>query len=444
MKRAFVRARAVFLVIAAVSASSLFAGPKFTYNEGKSNCEITQSYQLWATYTRNVNDVPYTKNCADLFLKQGRVGLKGIAFPRLGYSTIFAFDNLGKDSLFTGSLGTAQATTNTTFQLYDLYMTYAVDTTFANITFGYFRPQTGHENIAPDAGVNSLDKGLTSTYLRSFLTGRTSGRETGVNVGGFYSRGPIGVAYNVGAFDPTQASISGTSGGARNWHPLLVGRLAISLFQPDMPSYRLSPEINFFGTRKGITLGGHYSYQKATDETWDTSAVKLTTSSTGQKSYSGLKYGGGFQKNGSFGGDFVANFLGLTVDGEYDVMSRKVNGCSYHSDSLKARAADFSDKVFHLRAGYDIPLPKDQFLEPAIMYTEFDGDAASTVYPGGIDHILDAGLNWYINKNNFKIAAHYLWQGGRSKSNYQSAAADAKGNVTMRGDMAAINFQVQF
>jgi len=48
---------------------------------------------------------------------------------------------------------------------------------------------------------------------------------------------------------------------------------------------------------------------------------------------------------------------------------------------VKASAANFTDRVYHIRGGYDIPLPKDQFLEPALMYTEFDGDAKSTVYP---------------------------------------------------------------
>jgi hypothetical protein len=428
-------------VVIGLSFACAWAGPKFTFNDGKSDCELWQSYQLWATYTRNVNDVPSTDSRADLFLKQGRVGVKGHALPFLSYSTLFAFDNLGKDQ-FTGSLGTGQATTNATFQLYDLYMTYALDSTFANITFGYFRPQSGHENIAPDCGVNSLTKGLTSMYLASFLTGRTSGRETGVNVGGFYGSKFIGVAYNIGAFDPIQGLIAGTDGGSRKWHPLAVGRLAISLFQADMPSYRLMPEINFFGQRKGITFGGHYSYQGATDETWDTSAVKYNAVT---KTYSGaVKYVGGFQKNGSFGGDFVANFMGLTIDGEYDAMSRSVNGISYHGGLVKASAVNFTDRVYHIRAGYDIPLPKDQFLEPALMYTEFDGDAASTLYPNGVDHILDAGLNWYLNKNNFKIAVHYIKQGGRPKSNYQSAAPDANGNVTVRGDMAAVNFQVQF
>lgn len=417
----------------------VLGGPKFTYNNGKSDCEITQSYQLWATYTRNLKDAPLTDSRADLFLKQGRVGFKGKALPSLTYSTLFAFDNLGKDQ-FTGSLGNAQATANTTFQLYDFNITYALDTTFANITFGYFRPQSGHENIAPDAGVNSLDKGLTSLYLRSFLTGRTSGRETGVNIGGFYGSPLFGIAYNIGAFDPTQALISGTDGGPRKWHPLMVGRLAASILQPDMTSYGLIPEINFFGTRKGITIGGHYSFQDTTDETWDTSAVKYDNA---KKTYSGLKYVGGFQKNESFGGDFVANFMGLNVDGEYDVMKRSVKGFSSHKDSVKAPAANFTDRVYHIRAGYDIPLPKDQFLEPAFMYTEFFSDAASTLYPGGYDRIFDAGLNWYLNKNNLKIALHYIKQGGKPKSNYQAAAPDAKGNVTVRGDMAAINIQVK-
>jgi hypothetical protein len=436
--------KSMVFVALGLSLTCVWAGPKFTYNEGKSDLELTQSYQVWATYTRNVNDVPATSSCADLFLKQGRVGVKGRALPWLSYSTLFAFDNLGKDQ-FTGSLGTGQAAANNTFLLYDLYMTYALDSSFANITFGYFRPQTGHENIAPDAGVNSLDKGLTSTYLRSFETGRTSGRETGVNVGGFYGSKFVGLAYNLGAFDPTQASIAGTDGGARKFHPLLAGRLALSLFQADMPSYRLSPEINFFGERRGITFGGHYSCQNATDETWDTSAIKVTTNTAGQRTYSGaVKYVGGFQKNATYGGDFTASFMGLTIDGEYDVMSRRVNGVSYHGDSVKAAAADFSDRVYHIRAGYDVPLPGGQFIEPALMYTEFDGDAASTLYPNGVDHILDAGVNWYLNKNKLKIAAHYIWQGGKPKSLYQSAAPDAKGNVTMRGDMAAVNFQVQF
>jgi len=63
-------------------------------------------------------------------------------------------------------------------------------------------------------------------------------------------------------------------------------------------------------------------------KTWDTSAVKYNAVT---KAYSGaVKYVGGFQKNGSLGGDFVGNFMGLNIDGEYDVMSRSVNGISYH------------------------------------------------------------------------------------------------------------------
>jgi hypothetical protein len=104
----------------------------------------------------------------------------------------------------------------------------------------------------------------------------------------------------------------------------MTGRLALSLLQADMPSYRLSPDINFFGERRGITVGGHYSRQGATDESWDTGAVKYDAT---KRVYSGaVKYTGGFQKNQTYGGDFVLSFMGLTVDGEYDLMTRKIKG----------------------------------------------------------------------------------------------------------------------
>jgi hypothetical protein len=415
------------------------AGPKFIYNDGNSNLEITQSCQIWGAYTRPYDDIPVTDSRADLFLKQGRVGFKGQVLPGLTYSTIFAYDNLGKDQ-FTGALGSAQATANSTFLLYDFYMTYALDSNFANITAGYFRPQSGHENIAPDAGVNSLDKGLTSLYLRQFLTGRTSGRETGVNVGGFYKTELVSAGYNLGVFDPNQQMIAGTDGGSRKWEPLTVGRIAVSAGQPDMSSYKLSPDVNFFGGRTGITLGGHYAYQGATDEAWDTSAIKYNATT---KVYSGaLKYTGGFASNKSYGADFVANFKGLNVDGEYDFMARELSGAAVHHDSVKAASVNYRDRVYHIRGGYDFPLSKGQFLEPAIMYTKFTGDAKSTVYPGGVDEILDAGLNWYIKKNDLKIALHYIHQSGQPVSNYEPVAPTAS-KKTVRGDMAAVNFQFQ-
>jgi hypothetical protein len=85
------------------------AGPKFTYNEGKSNLELIQTDQVWGAYTRPFDNIPATDSRADLFLKQGRIGFKGQILPGLSYSTIFACDNLGKDQ-FTGALGSAQTT----------------------------------------------------------------------------------------------------------------------------------------------------------------------------------------------------------------------------------------------------------------------------------------------------------------------------------------------
>jgi hypothetical protein len=433
------RFRGVFLLLSSFFVANVSAGPKFTFNDGNASLEITQTYQVWGASTWPVDNIPATDSRFDLFLKQGRLGFKGKILPSLSYSTIFAFDNVGKDQ-FTGALGSAQATTNNTFLLYDLYLTYALDTNLANITVGYFRPQSGHENIAPDGGVTSLDKGLTSLYLRQFLTGRTSGRETGINIGGFWNSGLISAAYNAGVFDPNQQMISGTDGGSRRWDPLGVARLALSVGQPDMPGYRMSPEINFFGDRTGITVGGHYAYQGGTDVTWDTSAVKYDNT---KKVYTGsVKYLGGFNSNSSYGIDVVANFMGFTADGEYDFMSRSVSGASYHHDSVKTASASYTDHVYHIRGGYAFPIAKGQFLEPAVMFSRFVGDTKSAIYPGGLDQVIDAGLNWYINKNNLQIALHYIRQSGNAVSNYEPTVPTAT-KKAVRGDMVAADFQVQ-
>ena len=72
----------------------------------------------------------------------------------------------------------------------------------------------------------------------------------------------------------------------------------------------------------------------------------------------------------------------------------------------------------------------------------YAGDAKSAVYPNGRDEILDAGVNWYINKNNLKIAVHYIHQAGKPVSNYEPTAPTAS-KKTVRGDMAVVNFQFQ-
>ena len=417
------------------------AAPKFTFNDGKSDLEITQSYQIWGVYTRAIDNVPVTDSRADLYLRQGRLGFKGKVLPSLSYSALFAYDNIGKDQ-FTGTISSPQASPNTTFQMLDLYMQYALDVSSTFITFGYMRPQTGHENIAPDAEIISIDKALTSTYLRSFETGRSNGRETGLNIGGFHTWDWFSALYNVGVFDMNQVQITGTDLGSRTWNPLLTTRAALSFGEPDMKSYKLSPEINAFGNSKGITIGGHYAYEGKTDETWDTSAIKYDAT---KKVYSGaLKYVGGFGKtNVTYGGDFVANFFGLNIDGEFDFLKRELVGISYHHDSVSTPSVTFTDQVFHIRAGYIFALPNKQFVEPAFMYSQFAGDDLSVLFPSGEDKVIDAGVNWYINKNNLKLSLHYVNQSGKPKSLYQTAAPTKTGAVTKRGDMVIVGFQVQ-
>ncbi len=89
--------RTLSIATIAMAASTLWAGPKFNFNEGQSSLEITQTYQLWGAITPSTDNSPDTDPRIDLYLKRGRFGFKGQAMPGLSYNTVIAFDNVGKD-----------------------------------------------------------------------------------------------------------------------------------------------------------------------------------------------------------------------------------------------------------------------------------------------------------------------------------------------------------
>jgi hypothetical protein len=74
------------------------------------------------------------------------------------------------------------------------------------------------------------------------------------------------------------------------------------------------------------------------------------------------------------------------------------------------------------------------------MYTRFDGDAASMTYPGGVDHQLDIGVNWYVNKNALKVSTHYVAQGGQAKSSYTTGLSS--GAQKVRDNFLALAVQI--
>ncbi len=414
------------------------AGPKFTFNEAGSTLEITQTYQFWAVGMPDPQTVPEPEKRLDFYIRRARLGLKGQAFPRLDYLTQFAYDNLGKDP-YTGTIGSPQKLEMTEFRVWDAYFMYHLDSAFANITFGLFRPEVSREFISSYTAVPSLEYALTYYYLRDHLATRPTARETGVNLGGLYadSTRMWGTSYNFGVFDAAQEKNSDLKGSLR-WSPLVTGRLSVSFGDTDSYKYKLNPDINFFGRRRGITIGVYGTHQGRASESYEPKDTVATASGILTQKTKGYK--GGFKRNDTYGTDLLADFAGFEIDGEYTFLHREFSDAFRSAFPAAVKSEVTVDKVWHVRGGYSFPLPRDMFIEPSLMYTRFDGDAASMIYPGGVDHQLDIGVNWYVNKNALKISTHYVSQDGRAKSMY--TAGPSGGAQKVRDDFLALAVQI--
>jgi hypothetical protein len=414
------------------------AGPKLTFNDGKSTLELTQTYQFWAVGEPDPNDIPQPDKRLDFYIRRARFGFKGQAWTRLDYQTQFAFDNLGKDP-YTGTIGSPQQLENTEFRTWDAYFMYHLDSAWANVTFGLFRPQVSREFSNPFYGVPSLEYALSFYYLRDELDTRPTARETGVNIGGLYADPARfwGVAYNAGVFDAAQEKNSVLKGSLK-WSPLLTGRVAFSLGQPESKTYRLVPDVNFFGTRKGVSIGIYGTYQGQVDESYEPKDTVVISKGILTQKTKGYK--GGFKQNDVYGADILGNWAAFEADGEYSIMRREFSAAFMAANPLVVLSPITWDRVWHVRGGYSFPLWSGMFIEPTIMYTRFDGDAHSLLYPSGIDHQFDGGINWYINKNNLKVSLHYVKQGGQAKSSYTSGLSN--GVQKVRDDFLALAFQL--
>lgn len=419
--------RILSIATIALAASTLWAGPKFNFNEGKSSLEITQTYQLWGAITPSTDNSPDTDPRIDLYLKRGRFGFKGQAMPGLSYNTVIAFDNVGKDPYGGTSTGSGQDLTAGRFVVMDAYMAYELDSNLAVMTMGYFRPQTSREFTSSFAGVSSLDFSLVYSYYREHLTPRPSGRETGMNLGGQWAMpGLFGVQYEVGGFDMIQekAKTNANLRGHRTWSPLWTGRLALTVGDMENSKYASKKATQYFGKRTGLSIGGYGSYQGMTDKLYDTTAA---TSSAPMK----LSYAGGFKKNITYGGDLIANWKGLSLSGELSMLQRDTGAGSY------------TDKVWYGRAAYAVTFDSIGSFEPVFLYSQFEGDKMSAQNPNGEETQMDFGVNYYPTVKGIRVGLHYIYADGEAKSQYSKglnkAGVEDTKNSSVVGELL-INF----
>lgn len=414
--------RVVFAtVLAAVAALSAGAasGARVWSDEERS-LEVFGTVQFWNVTSFDVigADSSSLDDRSDFYIRRGRFGVRGQLRPDIDYRVWFAYDNLGKNAA-TSSPGTAQASSNKEFYAYDAYFTIRLRPDLAYLTVGYFRPQVVRESMTSPFKTDSFSKSLVNTYPRLHFVGRSIGRETGVNLGGLLLEEGWSLNYNLGVFDTNDERITGSATGGEHWAPLLAGRVAVTAGEPEMKRYGISYTTNTLGRRKGVTLGLSASRQGRTDQT-----------------FAGGKYVGGFDANTLYGADLLANWGPLNLDAEYVAMHREFTPAFVAVAGLPAE--DYTDAVWHVRGGWNLRLPSGQLIEPVVMYSRFEGDDDSAVYPRGEEEILEAGLNWFIDGQSWYVSAFYGHQDGRPKSRF------ASNEVQDRGDFLGLGMTFGF
>jgi len=410
--------------LVALSPLTAIAGPVLDLGEGR-DMELFFAVQFWDVYTFNAVDDDGNKvdDRHNLFIRRGRVGTTGHFQPRIRYLLTFAFDGIGLDA-FSGNQGTPQAPDNQNFFLWDAFVTFALNRTWADLTVGYLRPQVGRESITSSLAVNSLVKTLNNVYPRQHIVGRGSGREMGFNLGGLYSRQNWSLNYNVGLYSTNHERIAGVAGGGSKNAALWTGRIAVSFGEPELEVYGIGYQVNFFDDRRGITLAINGTYQGETNQT-------SANDSDGEEVYIG-----GFRNNSLLGCDLLANLGQLSVSAEYDWLHREFDE-AFAGSLARPTASKYTDTVWFMRAGYNFPLHNGQVLEPVLMYTRFDGDPYSAVFPDGQHEVFSAGMNWYLDRNKLKVNLHFHSHAGRPVSLFSD-------ELGKEGDYAGAGLQMVF
>ena len=325
-------------------------------------------------------------NRMDFLIRRGRLGFSGRVLDTLEFRVILYYDNLGKDR----HSGLRSTPTDGTTGIWDAFCTWNAQPTWANVTFGFFRPQIGRENLTSGFNTDSsMDKLPTQVYQRLHVVGRSSGREMGVNVGGLRTSSKWTLNYNIGVFDTSHERLVGLANGGERWSPLTVGRVAVSYGDPEMQTYSIDYRMNYFNRRNGVTAAVSHAHQGETNL---------------------------FRKNQTTEFDILANYRGLNLDAELDLMSR-----------TWPTHADYTDKVWHVRSGYNIRM-RDTWIEPVAVYVRFTG-ALNSLFSSGRDQLSEISLNWYIRETRVRLNVHRTWQTGRAISNYTDGFNFLRGNM---------------
>ena len=333
------------------------------------------SIESWATYSmgEEKNGTEYA-NRSDVSFRRFRFGASGTPYSWIKYSFQLHLDRLAEDSYAStkGSYGG--------IGIWNAYITAKLlkESNLLNLHAGYYWAAISREfNTSPWA-VGSFDKTRADWYMRNFITGTGNGIESGIGLGGLKNFDNFGISYRIGTYEPQLYSSS------KYASRLYTGRLMFSFGDPEETSYKFMLSGNQWRKRNGVTIGFGASSQsdgKLTDTTF-------------------------FDNSTAYGADILINYQGLRIDGEYFMFNR-----------VAESVEDYDGTEWHIRAGYSFVIA-GKYIEPVITYESYEGEGTKSLYKYiGDDTTLDLGVNWYLNKDKFKLALHYVIQDGSVSPN---------------------------
>jgi hypothetical protein len=363
-------------------------------------------YSVAGWTMRDENAAPAVDDRPLMSLHRGRLWLRGKPHARLSYMLHFGFDRMGADE-YALLQGSALSTARVPALLDARAQFQALSGGLLTLTAGFFRPAVGSENNAVVFAASSHEPALTAVLARRGSAGAGHGRAAGLNLGGRWRRGALGVVYQLGLSMPTAsgALASGatydSSMGAKV-SPLMATTLALTWGADPFRGGHMVHLTNTYNGKLSLALGASASQQGATD---------LATRSEVITAFA------------------LAHLGGLNLDGEWVQAER----------ASTAGGKDARTVARHLRAGYNWPLLGDKtLLEPSLLWTEMDGDetlsgAAAMKLFSGRGRLIDAALNLHLRAHKMRVSAHWI-----------QATSERSGSLPVReGQTVLVGLQVQ-
>ena len=236
-------------VILLLLITSVFAQDK---KKDERTAQMLMFAQFWGTHQMtDKNLVGAVDSRNDFYIRRGRIGVKGNLSKMISYKVWLAYDKLGRDNYVTPAVGKAGESAGTVV-VWDAYFTFKFNPV-ANLTVGYFRPQTSRESIRSAYKIMMYEKTFANGIHRKYTVNAGNGRAEGLDLGGKFKTKTLGLKYNLGLFNAYE--------GGFNTSFMYAGRLAF-WFGDEEKKYM----DNHFFKRNGTTIAVYATSQSAIDQ----------------------------------------------------------------------------------------------------------------------------------------------------------------------------------